>query len=92
MGQESLLNTGTPPDSLGPPRDKEEPLPGNSIHSARSEHYRHMTSREEIAKPARLRTYVDDWRLFKAGNHRAATTLVESLVTTCQALEEKGMK
>eukprot|EP00972_Heterocapsa_arctica_P018882 2790522-Heterocapsa_arctica.AAC.1 len=57
-----------------------------------TEFYRHMTSREETAKPAKLRTYVDDWRLFKSGNHKAADTLVDSLVTTCHALEDKGMK
>eukprot|EP00972_Heterocapsa_arctica_P071575 10574676-Heterocapsa_arctica.AAC.1 len=72
--------------------DREQPRSGNNASLARAEHYRHMISRQETAKPARLRTYVDDWRLFKSGNHRAATTLVESLVTTCHALEGKGMK
>eukprot|EP00972_Heterocapsa_arctica_P039951 5884287-Heterocapsa_arctica.AAC.1 len=51
-----------------------------------------MTTREETAKPAELRTYDDDWRLFKSGNYKAAGTLVGSLVTNCQALEDKGMK
>eukprot|EP00972_Heterocapsa_arctica_P004593 682758-Heterocapsa_arctica.AAC.1 len=59
---------------------------------AQAEHYRHMTSSEGTAKPTKLRTYVDDWRLFKSWNQRAATTLVESLVITCHALEDKGMK
>ena len=35
---------------------------------------------------------MNDWRLFKAGDARAAGTLVNSLTNTCQALEQKGMK
>eukprot|EP00972_Heterocapsa_arctica_P014879 2191463-Heterocapsa_arctica.AAC.1 len=65
---------------------------GINANLVNAEHYRHMTSREETVKPAKLRTYVDDWRLFMSGNHRAATALVESVVITCHALEDKGMK
>eukprot|EP00972_Heterocapsa_arctica_P063010 9296190-Heterocapsa_arctica.AAC.1 len=44
-----------------------------------TEFYRHMISREKTVKPAKLRTYVDDWILIKSGNHKAANTLVDSL-------------
>eukprot|EP00972_Heterocapsa_arctica_P091266 13466854-Heterocapsa_arctica.AAC.1 len=47
---------------------------------------------KETAKPAHLRTYVDDWRLIKSGDKRAAATLVTTLVATCNALEDQGMK
>eukprot|EP00972_Heterocapsa_arctica_P081590 12027194-Heterocapsa_arctica.AAC.1 len=35
---------------------------GTSTDLRVTKFYRHMTSREETAKPAKLRTYVDDWR------------------------------
>eukprot|EP00972_Heterocapsa_arctica_P025235 3718068-Heterocapsa_arctica.AAC.1 len=57
-----------------------------------SEYHEQITTAEEITKPAHLRTYVDDWMLFKTGDHRAATTLVNTLAVTCEALEDKGMK
>eukprot|EP00972_Heterocapsa_arctica_P065885 9722375-Heterocapsa_arctica.AAC.1 len=53
---------------------------GTNLHD--TDVYRLMTSKKETAKPAILRTYVDDWRLFKSGDQKAACTLVTSLVTT----------
>eukprot|EP00972_Heterocapsa_arctica_P008758 1285534-Heterocapsa_arctica.AAC.1 len=51
-----------------------------------------IPSAKEAAKPAHLRTYVDDWRLIKSGGKRAAQTLVTTLVATCNALEHQDMK
>eukprot|EP00972_Heterocapsa_arctica_P114387 16442189-Heterocapsa_arctica.AAC.1 len=92
IGLEPTPGLGNTEAALDASSNSERQRAGNNTSLAQAEHYRHMTSSEETAKPAKLRTYVDDWRLFKSGNHRAATTLVESLVTTCHALEGKGMK
>eukprot|EP00972_Heterocapsa_arctica_P098761 14573953-Heterocapsa_arctica.AAC.1 len=51
-----------------------------------------IPSAKETAKLAHLRTYVDDWRLIKSEDKRAAETLVTTLVATCNALEGQGMK
>eukprot|EP00972_Heterocapsa_arctica_P100617 14836087-Heterocapsa_arctica.AAC.1 len=67
--------------ALPVPQEEGNTTPNYKVHTAK-----------ETAKPAHLHTYVDDWRLFKSGDKRAAETLVKTLVTTCKALEDQGMK